>query len=242
MDTRDHEDHTFCGIMFDVECRDSLPMEYIEISSVWIRGYLGPIKVFATPCSFKDKHESPECWTKLYEGDHRPSPQTLKKIDLQVPVRLYPGTSIGLYVHSARPGDEAIVYDNQRLRRPVSGDMNLAILPGLAHLSSTPFSHHALWGAWRHRREFVGRLSYGVRWLMWNPEVHDLFPQSLQTVVMAVLMGAKRKESILYLLHDEMVLYILNSINWWESFKDVPEESADEDDDDEDDRSHSMWW
>ena len=38
LDTQSHQDHTFCGIMFDVTCKGVLPIEYIEISSVWVRG------------------------------------------------------------------------------------------------------------------------------------------------------------------------------------------------------------
>jgi hypothetical protein len=26
VDTRDHEDHTFCGIMFDIQTKDNLPV------------------------------------------------------------------------------------------------------------------------------------------------------------------------------------------------------------------------
>ena len=42
VDTRDHEDHTFCGVMFDAECDTHLPAEYLEVSSLWVRGQLGP--------------------------------------------------------------------------------------------------------------------------------------------------------------------------------------------------------
>lgn len=33
---------------------------------------------------------------------------------LDRPIRLYPGEQCGFYVHSSLPGDEGIVYDNQR--------------------------------------------------------------------------------------------------------------------------------
>ena len=35
VDTKDCEDHTFSGIMFDVQCKNSLPIKYIDINSVW---------------------------------------------------------------------------------------------------------------------------------------------------------------------------------------------------------------
>jgi hypothetical protein len=34
VDTRDHEDHTFAGIMFDVKASASMPIEYIEIQAI----------------------------------------------------------------------------------------------------------------------------------------------------------------------------------------------------------------
>ena len=38
VDTRDHEDHTFSGVMFDIKCQTNLPVEYLEVSSLSVRG------------------------------------------------------------------------------------------------------------------------------------------------------------------------------------------------------------
>ena len=38
VDTRDHEDHTFNGVMCNVACDTTLPAEYIELQSVSVRG------------------------------------------------------------------------------------------------------------------------------------------------------------------------------------------------------------
>ncbi|CAD7975945.1 unnamed protein product, partial [Amoebophrya sp. A25] len=54
--TPDHEDHTFCGIMFDLFCRGgsddaqtkNLPIEYLEVKSIGVRGTLGKIQIFVT--------------------------------------------------------------------------------------------------------------------------------------------------------------------------------------------------
>jgi hypothetical protein len=46
--TQDHMDHTFAGVMFDVRSGQKLPYEYLEISTVWVRGGLGPISVWST--------------------------------------------------------------------------------------------------------------------------------------------------------------------------------------------------
>ena len=74
-DTRDHEDHTFCGVMFDVECDTIFPADYIELSSVSVRGDLGPLTVWQTPDSFHSKHEDQSTWKLIYEGTHDPSPE-----------------------------------------------------------------------------------------------------------------------------------------------------------------------
>ena len=29
--TEDYEDHTFCGIMFTVDCKSALPVDFVEI-------------------------------------------------------------------------------------------------------------------------------------------------------------------------------------------------------------------
>ena len=102
-DTRDHEDHTFCGIMFDLACETERPVEYIEISSVHVRGALGPMTVWTTPGSFSGKHETEEAWTKVYSETHARSHNELVELRLQSPLRLKPGERLGLYVHSVSP-------------------------------------------------------------------------------------------------------------------------------------------
>ena len=39
--TRDDDDHTFHGIVFDVELASSVPIEWLEVSGVAVRGALG---------------------------------------------------------------------------------------------------------------------------------------------------------------------------------------------------------
>ena len=50
------------------------------------------------------------------EQVHPASRNEMVELKFTEPVKLRPGQSCGLYVHSALPGDEAIVYDNQRSR------------------------------------------------------------------------------------------------------------------------------
>ena len=171
-DTRDHEDHTFCGIMFDVRCECDLPLEHLELESVSVRGDLGQLTVWHTSGTFRGKEQKKNEWTCVYEGQHASSRDVLVELIFPAAIRLAAGESCGLYVHSAEPGDDAIVYDNQRTRKFTYRDRFLELLPGKAHLSNRPFGDHGMWGSpWRSNREFVGRVSYGVRWKMWSPEV-----------------------------------------------------------------------
>ncbi len=261
-DTRDHEDHTFCGVMFDIACETRLPAKYIEIESLSVRGELGPMTVWRTNDTYWGKHESPECWNKVYEGQHPPSHETYTELKLEAPIRLRPGESCGLYVHSALPGDAGIVYDNQRQRttcaqsprprpprlraasrplpHPVADppphphppkrppppaaravqDKVIRLNPGMAHLSNRPFGKRGFWGRpWRNNREFVGKVLYGVRWRMWNPspETMAAFPLGFQRAVLTMMCASRRPESLMYLLQDEIVMFIMNkcSWNWW---------------------------
>ena len=200
--------------MFDVSCDTILPVEYVEIQSISVRGELGPLTVWQTPNTFQGKHEEMEEWTKVYDATHPPS-REMTELVLDPPLRLRPGESLGLYVHSALPGDEAIVYDNQR-NHTTYRDRVFKVLPGLAHLSNRPFGKRGFWGRpWRTNREFVGKVLYGVRWRMWSPNSHHDFPVGFKEAVMTMLMGCRhRPDSLLYLLQDEIVFFIMNKCMW----------------------------
>lgn len=215
-DTRDHEDHTFCGIMFNCCCDTDLPAKYMEIQILHVRGDLGPMTVWMTSDTYERKREDESQWKKVYQGNHEPSPRPRRgqpvqytALKLNEPVRLRPGESCGLYVHSALPGDEGIVYDNGK-GHVTYQDRVLKLLPGCAHLSNRPFGTRGFWGQpWRTNREFVGRIEYGVRWKMWSPEVHHAFPVGFQQAVMTMIMASRRPESHMYRLQDEIVLFIM---------------------------------
>eukprot|EP00586_Coscinodiscus_wailesii_P000211 CAMPEP_0172481088 /NCGR_PEP_ID=MMETSP1066-20121228/6669_1 /TAXON_ID=671091 /ORGANISM="Coscinodiscus wailesii, Strain CCMP2513" /LENGTH=443 /DNA_ID=CAMNT_0013243051 /DNA_START=143 /DNA_END=1474 /DNA_ORIENTATION=+ len=46
--TSDREEHTFCGVMFPVKCKDTLPIDHIIIKSISVRGRLGPLTVWVS--------------------------------------------------------------------------------------------------------------------------------------------------------------------------------------------------
>jgi hypothetical protein len=68
-------------------------------------------------------------WKKIYEREHPPSMTNFVELMFDVPIKLAPHQCCGLYIHSKRPGDEAIVYDNQRSAY-THDDPFLCIRPG----------------------------------------------------------------------------------------------------------------
>jgi hypothetical protein len=88
---------------------------------------------------------------------------------------------------------------------------------GLAHLSNTPFGRRTIWGwgsPWRENREFVGRLSYGIVYKLWNPEVYNKFNTKFRAAVRTLLGCQRRAESPISLLPDDVIFYILNLCRW----------------------------
>lgn len=214
VDTADHQDHTFCGVAFDVKATSALPVEYLEIRSVAVRGQLGPMTVWTTPDTHKGKLARKSQWEKVYEGEHAESFRRFVALELTTPIRLSAGQTCGLFVHSATPGDTGVVYDNMRYRTSSEDPRALfSILPGSAALDCRPFGASGMWGmGWRDRREFVGRINSGVCWRLWNPEAecHQKFPACFRDVVRCMLLCARRPESPLHYLSDMIIFYILN--------------------------------
>jgi len=136
------------GIMFPVKCKDILPIDHVIINSVSVRGALGPLTVWVTKegnlngeISMSKKH-----WTKIYEKTHSPSFIGYKELDLSAnPIKLRPGQVRGIYIHSTRRGDEAIVYDNKE-KRKTHDDSFITIMPGRAHVSEKVFGSIPIWG------------------------------------------------------------------------------------------------
>ena len=182
MSTLDHDDHAFCGIMFDVtvDSKD-MPVDCFQIEEISVRGGLGQMTVWSTEQSWKGKHNRAMKWRLLYDEFHAASYQTLQSLKFKEPLLLKPSESVGLYIHSGALNDESIVYDNQR-RESGHHDKFITILPGIAHLDCNPFGENAPWGgsAWRQGRSFVGRISYGVRYLLWTPKVTSQFPSQFR--------------------------------------------------------------
>lgn len=243
VDTTDRRDHTFCGVVFPVRCKQTLPVNHIVINSISVRGRLGPLTVWVNKDSGVKNYDNnsqderysfraarlsgggktvssismkKKDWTKIYEKNHKPSFQDYCELSLANPIILKPGEVRGIYVHSTLRSDEAIVYDNRKAEKTHDDDF-ISIYPGRAHVSERTFGTIPIWGwgnAWRDNREFVGRLNYGVVYRLWNPVQHLSFGSRFQTATKTLFGCQRRDESPFSNLPDDCIFYILNMCRW----------------------------
>lgn len=171
---------------------------------------------------------TPSSWTKLYEKHHDPCPRhQYTELVFNEPVRIRPGELRAFYIHSTLPGDKAVVYDNSYYGSSDKRfeDDKIVIMTGRAHVSTTCFGQDPIWGwgnAWRDRREFVGRISYGTVYKLWNPEVQPKFGRYFQDGSRSLFLCQRRWESPFSMLPDEAIFYILNMCRWdWFEDNDV---------------------
>lgn len=168
-----------------------------------------------------------ENWTKIYQKEHEPSRDKYEPLDISSnPIILKPGEVRGIYIHSSIDDDTGIVYDNQQ-RHKTHDDKFITILPGRSHVCTKPFSRTPIWGygsGWRDNREFVGRLSYGVVYDLWNPSENLRFGDGFRHLVLTLFACQRRIESPLCSLPDDCIYYILNMCRYdWadDNFEDV---------------------
>lgn len=156
-------------------------------------------------------------WTKVYEKTHSPSFVGYKELDFaDNPVILKPGQVKGIYIHSTRRGDEAIVYDN-KVKQKTHDDSFITIMPGRAHVSEKVFGSIPIWGwgsAWRDNREFVGQIKYGACYRLWNPSENLSFGGNFRQAATTLFMCQRRAESPFSTLPDDCLYYILNMMRW----------------------------
>lgn len=166
-------------------------------------------------------------WDKVFDGIKRPSFHQYCSLDLGAnPIVLKPGEIRGIYIHSTLESDKAIVYDNRHSLK-THDDQFLTVLPGRAHVSPEVFGTRPIWGfgnSWRENREFVGRISYGVVYKLWNPCENLSFGGNFRNLARVLFMCQRRWESQLSVLSDDCIFYILNMCRWdWmgDSFEDL---------------------
>lgn len=238
-ETEDHCDHTFNGVMFPVQCLEKHPVAYVVVDSISVRGHLGPLTVWTARgdcnCPKAHLHNRPDQWEKIYEQTLPPSEGVLTKLPFTKKIKIRRGEKVSFYVHSKLDDDRAIVYDNRRRTRK-RGDSagRIRIFPGRAHLWHVPFidqnpwGHYSRSGGWRLDREFVGTISYGVRYMKWTPKNNEFFPAKFQQAATVMLQLCLDKTSRLRCLPKEVIYYIMNVCEW--NYWGETEENEEEDD------------
>ena len=217
-----------------------LPVERVVITSIAVRGHLGPMTVWVSNNSEDDSDNysstgndtrqksfrnvitlNSDQWTKIFSQTIPSSPHRYKKLDLShSPIIIQPGQVRGIYVHSSLQSDQAIVYDNYNSRQDYkrNSDATISILPGLSHVSPVPFGRAPVWpgwgDAWRRNRKFVGKIEYGVVYRLWNPYEHLYFGNRFQAITLTIFACQRRKESPISKLPDDCIFYILNMCRW----------------------------
>mmetsp|Transcript_25963 Transcript_25963/g.103809 ORF Transcript_25963/g.103809 Transcript_25963/m.103809 type:complete len:612 (-) Transcript_25963:992-2827(-) len=232
VETADHEDHTFNGVMFDLHIKTRRPVAAVVVDSIYVRGGLGRMTVWCSRGGYADKRLDGDKWELCYAAKIKPSWHELHRLALTTPLVAMPGETYGVYVHSADDGDDGVVYDNQRGGDAVYEDDFITLTAGVAHLASQPFSDEGPWwgSPWRQRRQFVGKVSYGARYKLWAPHSHACFSTPFQrgaaAAFAALAMGWRG-------LPVDCVLYVLNAcrFDWFDTAAD--RDDADDDDDDD---------
>ncbi|GMH85779.1 hypothetical protein TrST_g4814 [Triparma strigata] len=213
--TSDNEDHTFSGILFPIKCETALPLDTLHITSFSVRGSLGPMTIWKTKEPVPEAGSisaDPDLWEKIYDKTHPSSRKTLVPLTLSSPLILKPSETYGIYIHSSLPGDTALVYDNYCGRGPIYTDPYLTLLSGHAHVSNRPFGKTSMWGwgsPWRNGRCFVGKISYGCLYKLWNPWCYLSYGSKFRDVTTSLFI-LQRRTCIWATLPDEVIMYILN--------------------------------
>eukprot|EP00924_Labyrinthula_sp_SR-Ha-C_P009081 maker-scaffold_2-snap-gene-12.0-mRNA-1 protein AED:0.51 eAED:0.52 QI:0/0/0/0.8/0.75/0.8/5/0/375 len=222
--TVDHEDHSFFGIMFDIEAKAFLPVQSLLLTSISVRGKMGHTRVWIADESHQHIYHDETKWVQVHQENAEGTWSTNRNpiytvLKLKKPYRLSPGKRYGVYIHVQSPTDEALIYDDQR-NAITHEDDYIRILPGLADLSLQPFSNQGIWGwGWRPNREFVGKVEFGVRFLLFRPvrETYNMFFENFQKGVKTMLLLHQRNECLVYNLSKDIVMFILNMLpwDWW---------------------------
>ena len=200
---------------FDVEKKEGFESEYLNEDEEKEHGL---VDRYTTNGGYHRQ----QLWKKVFEDEISPSRRKLKELVLDAPIRVERGKRVGIYVHSAEGGDQGIVYDNvAELRARPKRDGRVIIHPGIAHLSFKPFGRSAPWGgiSLRKGRQFVGKLGYAVRWMLWSEVNHHLFPIGYKQAVKELIKGNQLDEKCaLSILPPEIMFAVLNKSCGWDWF------------------------
>lgn len=214
--TEDHEDHSFYGIMFDLEVKTGVPISALCVDSISVRGDLGDITVFHAPKPHNDIYSEAGEWSKITTVSLAPSLHFPSEIKFPHAISLRPGSRTSFFVFSSNRSN-GIVYDEER--NPVTFENSLLkIYSGLATTSNMLFcALEEPWWPWRPHREFVGKLGYSATFASFRPitQVARKFSKEFLNCAKTFVMAMKKKKA----LDVDMIYSVLNmiSFDWFHS-------------------------
>jgi hypothetical protein len=140
--------HSYNGIIFDVESKDTYE---INVHSVSVGGMLGRVRVFARDQPWehgKADNSVPSHWWAHRESlstsgwelvaDQFCHPSWDKPIEIVFtkPMHLYPHERKAIYCHSGLPDDLGIQYQSYKREAIIAEDDKIVLHPGLGHTGS----------------------------------------------------------------------------------------------------------
>lgn len=218
-------EHSFNGVMFDVEAKGSYE---VVLDSVHVGGMLGHMRVYACwgswtgdPTSTRHRgygHQydvrDQEHWKLVASVRCKPMWNSTTEVQFDQKVRLLPGQRRAIYVHSALPDDLGLQYHTTRgnERDAVDEDEFVALYPGVGHTSSTPFDRDYGW--YRHPRCLAGKLGYSARLRTWTPKYHAEFPDPLKGALRTMLLAQGRGDCVLHQLPVDLIFQVMEKCEW----------------------------
>ena len=189
-------DHSFNGIIFDIEARGA---HEVEIYSLSVGGMLGTVRIFARDRPWRSDAPEPGAtsywghhpgvsrhgWTLVAEQVCRPAWDRATEIFFKSSFRLLPHSRHGFYIHSALPDDLGIQYQSCDPKSIVCEDSCITVHPGLGHCGNEPFDKVHGW--YRHGRQPCGSIRYKARFKGWNKKEHNIFPKALRDAAKTML-------------------------------------------------------
>jgi len=213
-------DHSFNGVMFDVE---NIGIDTVSVAGVVVGGEIGQYTVWGKLESIQTGYKTKSGWELLAQGElynDRPEVQLPLLRPLVVPA----GSVGALYVHSAVQNDRGIYYQSCRHDRgSVDADENIRLLPGNARVSPSPFDDSDdadelggfWWGGWRSSRAFCGQVLYKPIRTIWRWDNHlEFTPEFQRTIVHLMCIWEFREDSVLAMLPQEVLFQIFANLDW----------------------------
>ena len=227
-------DHSFAGVVFDVA---TLGDWEATIHSVHVSGQLGSVSVYAAaggwcPSSYRGGVQravarsgwgnandmiDPSRWELVARVQQPASWHKRAEILLQTPVRVLPGTAVGIYIHTNAENDGGLIYQSCARSDRLGSSEHLVLLPGLGHTSSTPFGTEDGW--WASSRQQMrgpaGAVGYTARRRFWSAgaEAAEL-PLTLRAAVREVLLCHARGGIPLSVLPKVVLYAVLERCTW----------------------------